>query len=246
MPRWSTHLKLFTMSVKIHTQIEALRPLLRRLAANDVPAEAEMIYSGRNRVYKYFSPEIGKEVNIKCFHVPHIINQIVYGTFRDSKARRAYFHALRLRRAGFHTPEPLGFVEVSAGPLFRRAYFVSEQLQGYTDVREIHSKGICHDVLNAVAQVMAELHRKEVWMKDFSQGNVLYRRESDGSFDIQIVDINRMRFDENRSHLLMRNFSTITDHPDDLEYLAESYAKAMDMPKALVLPRARAAFRSRH
>lgn len=234
------------MSVKIHTEIEALRPLLRRLAANDVPAEAEMMYNGRNRVYKYFCPELDREVNIKCFRVPHIINQIVYGTFRDSKARRAYFHAERLRRAGIHTPEPLGFVEVSAGPLFRRAYFVSEQLQGYTDVREIHGKGICHDVLDAVAQVMAELHRKEVWMKDFSQGNVLYRREPDGSFDIQIVDINRMIFDENRGRLLMRNFGTITDHPDDLEYLAEAYAKAMDIPLALVLPRARAAFRSRH
>lgn len=234
------------MSVKIHTEIEALRPLLRQLAAGKMPAEAELMYKDRNRVYKYFCAELGKEVNIKCFHVPHIINQIVYGTFRESKARRAYFYAERLRRAGFHTPEPLGFVEVSSGPLFRRAYFVSEQLQGYTDVRQIHGKGICHAVLDGVAQMMADLHRKEVWMKDFSQGNLLYRREPDGTFDIQIVDINRMRFDENRGNLLMRNFCTITDYPDDLEYLAEAYAKAMDLPKALVLPHARAAYRSRH
>lgn len=234
------------MSVKIHTEIEALRPLLRRLAAGDVPAEAVDVYRGRNRVVKYFCPELGKEVNIKCFRVPHIINQIVYGTFRDSKARRAYSHAERLRRAGFHTPEPLGFAEVSQGLLFRRAYFVSEQLQGYNDVREIHGKGICHDVLDAVAAVMAELHRKEVWMKDFSQGNVLYRRELDGSFDIQIVDINRMRFDENRRKFLMRNFCTITDYPDDLEYLAGAYAKAIGIPEAIVLPLARAAYRMRH
>ena len=234
------------MSVKIHTELDELRPLLRQLSEGQLPADAVDVYQGRNHVVKCFSKELGREINIKCFHIPHIINQIVYGTFRDSKARRAYFHAERLRRVGFHTPEPLGFVEVMHGPLFGRSYFVSEQVQGYNDVRQIHGKGICHNVLDAVAQVMAELHRKEVWMKDFSQGNVLYRREPDGSFDIQLVDINRMRFDENRRKFLMLNFSTITDYLDDLEYLANAYAKAIGIPPAIVLPLARAAFRSRH
>lgn len=209
---------------------EAARPLAESLAAEGLPSDATMIYDGRrNKVVKLRRE--GRLLNVKAFRVPNIFNRIAYGWLRKSKARRSYEHAIRLRNLGFNTPEPLAYVE-EPGVLFGRSYYVCQQLEGFGDMRHIET--VDTDVQARLADdlgaLMARLHDAGVWMKDFSQGNLLHRPVAKGHHEFFLIDINRMAFDVTDRRKLMLNFRTITDDGRFLRMLARAYARHAGLP----------------
>lgn len=219
----------------------ALAALAQQIASTGIPAEAVEIYKGRNIVVRYDTP-FGA-VNIKQFKVPHIINRLVYGNLRHGKARHSFENAEKLIAKGFHTPKPLAFIEHRQGLLFGISYFVSEQLEGYSDIRDLATLEHREAIVEAIGQLMADLHRAHIFMKDFSQGNVLWRCEADGSIRLALVDINRMAFGVNSTRRLMKNFRNVADDPDLLNDLALAYSRASGMPSDEALKRAN---RARH
>lgn len=67
-----------------------------------------LIYEGRNKLKEF---EIhGRKLIVKSYQLPHLINRIVYNSFRASKARRSYQYAQMLRKAGIGSPAPVGFL----------------------------------------------------------------------------------------------------------------------------------------
>lgn len=226
----------------------ALAALAQQIASTGIPAEAVEIYKGRNIVVRYDTP-LGA-VNIKQFKVPHIINRLVYGNLRHGKARHSFENAEKLIAKGFHTPQPLAYIEHRQGVLFGISYFVSEQLEGYAEIRDLATLEHREAIVEAVGQLMADLHRAHIFMKDFSQGNVLWRREADGSIRLALVDINRMDFDVSSTRRLMKNFRNVADDPDLLNDLALAYSRASGMPSDEALRRANRArslfLRKRH
>lgn len=215
--------------------------LARQLAAHGIPAEATDIYKGRNRVVRLDTD--GETVNIKQFRIPHAINRLVYGNLRRSKARRAYENAGRLLALGLPTPAPLAYVEHREGLRFGLSYFVSEQLEGYEDIRRIAESEHRTAIVDAVGRLMADLHRAHIFMKDFSQGNVLWRADARGHIELSLVDINRMAFGVHSTRRLMKNFRTVTDDPALLAEIAQAYARASGMPPEEALRRAQRARR---
>ena len=227
--------------IKTNERFAGIADIAKRLAASGIPAEAVDIYKGRNLVVRYDTPH--GAVNIKRFKVPHIINQLVYGNLRHSKARHSFENAEKLIAKGFHTPKPLAYIEHRKGLLFGISYFVSEQLEGYAEIRDIATLEHREAIVEAIGQLMADLHRAHIFMKDFSQGNVLWRREADGSIRLALVDINRMAFDVSSKRRLMKNFRNVADDPNLLNDLALAYSRASGMPSDEAL---RQANRARH
>lgn len=219
----------------------ALAALAQEIASTGIPAEAVDIYKGRNLVVRYDTPH--GAINIKQFKIPHIINRLVYGNLRHSKARHAFENAEKLIAKGFHTPQPLAYIEHRQGLLFGISYFVSEQLEGYADIRDLATLEHRDAIVDAIGQLMADLHRAHIFMKDFSQGNVLWRREADGSIRLALVDINRMAFDVYSTRRLMKNFRSIAEDPTLLNNLALAYSRASGMPSDEALQRANRARR---
>lgn len=218
-----------------------VEPLARELTDTGLPADSTMIYNGRrNKVVKL--TRNNRDINIKAFRVPNIVNRIVYGTFRPSKARRSYEHALRLRNLGFNTPEPLGFVEQTNGQLFGRSYYICQQLEGFRDMRSLegHDNDSLARLADCLGLLMARLHDAGIWMKDFSQGNLLYRPVAKGRFEFFMIDINRMEFDVTDRKKLMKNFDAITDDDHFLFMLARAYARHADLPENEVMEMAMA------
>lgn len=82
-----------------------------------------LIYKGRNELREYNYK--GKNLVIKSFAKPNLINRIVYGLFRSSKAQRSYEYANMLLKAGIGTPEPVGYCTERIGLLFTRSYYIS-------------------------------------------------------------------------------------------------------------------------
>jgi len=208
-----------------------INAIARELADSGLPSDSTMIYNGRrNKVVKLIRDT--RDINIKAFRVPNIVNRLAYGNLRHSKARRSYEHALRLRNLGFNTPEPLGYVELRNGLLFGRSYYISQQLEGFRDMRsfEGHDQQSLAHLADSLASLMVRLHDAGVWMKDFSQGNLLYRPADRGRYEFFMIDINRMEFDVTDRSKLMQNFRTITDDGRFLRMLAKAYARHARMP----------------
>lgn len=212
--------------------------LAHGLLTRGLPWRSTIIYNGRNHVARVH--DSGREVCIKAFKVPHIINRFVYGNLRTGKARRSFEHAIRLRNLGFNTPEPLAYAE-EGGLLFGRSYYVCQYLPDFSDIRDLskldeHSLATMADELGAL---MARLHDSGIWMKDFSQGNILYRRTPKGGFDFYLIDINRMEFGVTDHRHLMQNFKAVTESPRFLDMLARAYARHARLPEGVTVLEAR-------
>lgn len=195
-------------------------PELRNLADTGLPDDVRVIYRGRNIV----AVTADGEVCIKAFGVPGFLKGVIYGLLRTPKAVRAYNNAGRLRALGFNTPEPYGAVIVRHCGLLRQSYYVCRMLHGWHDLRGIESRSDFDTIVRALAGFMLRLHRCGVLMKDFTQGNVLFRLTS-GGCEFALVDINRMEFGVTDRRRLLDNFGAVLDTEEGVRALAQEYVR---------------------
>lgn len=155
----------------------------------------EVLYADRNTI-KVFDVD-GFKVNVKYFRKPLFINQIIYGTFRKSKAERSYLYANMLEERGFHTPNPIAYMEKKQFGLFKESFYLSihEDFDGL--MREFRTGSLegREELLKRFALYTADLHEKQVLHLDYSSGNILYKLK-DGKYTFYLVDLNRMEFDK--------------------------------------------------
>lgn len=202
------------------------RELAEKLASDGMPSEAEVIYRGRNIIARYRLGG-GNMCNIKAFRLPHLANRLAYGLWRGSKAQRAHCNALRLAELGVRTPAPYAYVELhGAAHEMRDTFFLSEQLpDGFAEIRHIIRRPDAERMCEALAAFVADFHKKGVWMKDLSPGNVLARTLPDGKgYEFALVDINRMEFGVADKMLLMRSCGPLLDSDTALRMFGRRYA----------------------
>ena len=194
-------------TITINPKYEALRPFIESLPAR-FAHEGEEIYHARNiiKVFQLSSAEpvlrhpsrsAALRLNVKRFHVPHGPNRLIYSWgIRQPKGRRAYDYPSRLLAKGIMTPEPIALIEErNALGLLGYTYFISEQLDWGHTLYEFGNarEGEYEDIAVALARYAAQMHERGVLHRDFTPGNVLWRRDDDG-YHFAVVDINRMYF----------------------------------------------------
>ena len=184
-----------------------------------------LIYEGRNKLKEF---EIhGRKLIVKSYQLPHLINRIVYNSFRASKARRSYQYAQMLRKAGIGSPAPVGFYSTGTWLLFGRSYFVSLKSEcpyTYRNLLEETFTGDKEKVLRAIARTTAALHENGLLHKDYSGGNILFR-ETDKGIEVEIIDLNRMRFGKVDIETGCKNFERLPGTYEMFVILADEYAK---------------------
>lgn len=225
---WSRLLN--TLHRLLHPQRVVVNPQFRHLAAFVVSLperfanEGEIIYKGRNELRSY---ECGDEhLVVKSYRIPHLINRLVYGTFRASKAERSYRYALRLEALGIGTPQPVGFHTVSCGLLFGRSYSVSLKSACPYTYRDFahHTFERRDDILRAIARTTAKLHDAGILHKDYSAGNILFRDDLP-DIPIEIIDLNRMRFHPVSMEEGCKNFERLPGDEAMYRVMADEYAR---------------------
>lgn len=184
-----------------------------------------LIYEGRNKLKEF---EIhGRKLIVKSYQLPHLINRVVYNSFRASKARRSYQYAQMLRKAGIGSPAPVGFYSTGTWLLFGRSYFVSLKSEcpyTYRNLLEETFTGDKEKVLRAIARTTAALHENGFLHKDYSGGNILFR-ETDKGIEVEIIDLNRMRFGKVDIETGCKNFERLPGTHEMFVILADEYAK---------------------
>lgn len=191
---------------------------LDSLAQNGLPADANIYFRGRNIVAR--SADGG--TSIKAYRMPGFIKGIIYGFFRAPKAKRALINAQKLRELDVATPEPYACVIRRRAGLLRESYFLCEHIDGWSELRGIEERADFPELARALAAFMLTLHRKGIFMKDFSQGNTLFRK-TDEKYEFALVDINRMEFGVSNPRTLLLNFQSTLDTLDGLKVLGKEY-----------------------
>lgn len=204
---------------------EFMYSLPHRFAAG----EGTVIHRGRNelRLIRLDS----RALVVKAFRRPHIINRLVYGTLRSSKAKRSFDNATMLRRLGIGTPRPVGYLNIRSecGLLFDRSYYVSLQSDCTHLYQELFDRPFaCEEaVLRAIGRLTATLHEHGLAHRDYGRANILFEPLPDGSVRLDLVDLNRMTvggtFDVKAG---CRNFERLPATPQMHRWMAEEYAAA--------------------
>jgi hypothetical protein len=166
-------------------------------------------------------------VNVKSFRIPNSINQIVYRFFRKSKAQRSFEYAQQLQNLKIGTPQPIAFYEYKTLFLFKKSFYISEQLEYDLTYRELTTDFDYPDyeeILRAFSRFTHNLHEKQVCFLDHSPGNTLIKKIGD-KYQFFLVDLNRMEFKPLDFEMRIRNFSKLTIHKSMIAIMSDEYAK---------------------
>jgi tRNA A-37 threonylcarbamoyl transferase component Bud32 len=169
---------------------------------------------------------------VKSFKIPNFINQIVYAYFRDSKAKKSYKNAIKLINLGINTPKPVGYIEFYKNFLFKDSFFISEKLDYLFTIREPLRDLNFVDrelILKRFVVFTYNLHKKGIYHKDYSAGNILVFKNERGEYDFSLVDINRMEFKYINLELALDNFAKLWLDEVNLYFIAKEYAKLSDI-----------------
>ncbi|MBQ5378799.1 MAG: tyrosine protein kinase, partial [Paludibacteraceae bacterium] len=145
------------------------------------------------------------------------------------KAVRAYTNALRLQQNGIGTPTPVAYLLVQHGGLLQESYLVTLQSHLTRNFYEFRHHPLAgHEpVVEAFAQFTADLHRKSILHKDYSPGNILFDVMENGQVAFELVDINRMLFDQTvNMDKACYNFRKLWGGEDFFVLLASAYARS--------------------
>jgi len=187
--------------------------------------DAPTLHDARN-ILKLFEHQ-NTRIVVKSFKTPNIINQIVYSTFRKSKAARSYMYSQKLIALGIATPRPIAFVEERQWGLFRRSYYLSEHFDFDFEIRDVlHDENFTgrEDILKAFARFSYQLHEAGVYHVDYSPGNVLIKQNHQ-VYRFSIVDVNRMEFITFTPTLRLKNLSRFSASEEDTRMIATFYAE---------------------
>lgn len=198
--------------------------------------KGETIYKARNEL-KTFDTDFGKIV-VKSFQIPHIVNRFAYSFLRFSKAKRSFTHSLEIQKRGFETPNPIAYIELFKMGLLSESYYVSTHTD-YILMRNFsRDKKLTDDdteILKAFARFTACLHEKEIYHTDYSNGNILYKKESE-NITFHLIDVNRVQFRKVTKKMAYKTFHRLDFSTEMLKIVAEEYAlqRQLDVEKSIV------------
>lgn len=213
------------MKIYLNPKYEYLRDFIERIPST-FNQTGKTIYTGRN-VIKVFDTPDGDTINVKCYHAPIGINALIYSLgIRKPKGWRAFHYAGYLQSKGVDTPEPIAYIEYRTLGIIGKTYFVSVQCP-YEHLMYEMGDALPEEyepMAKAFARYTASLHEKQILHKDYSPGNILWRK-TDGNYSFSIVDINRMKFGTVDMETGCKNFSRLWGPKRFLVLTVQEYAR---------------------
>lgn len=155
---------------------------------------------------------------VKQFRTPSILRGIWYGMFGKSKARRSYEYALCMQGL---TPAPIAYREIRICGVLRESWYacrLSECTHTFKELIDDPAFPNRDELLRKIGRFTAELHRRGIWHRDYSQGNILFNE--DGS-KIEVIDLNRIRWRKHISGYPFARLERIGKH--GIQMLKEGY-----------------------
>jgi len=178
-----------------------------------------------------------KQLVVKSFKIPHIINKIIYTFLRASKAKKSFVNSLKI---GQFTPSAVGYIEFKKHGLIDQSYFVAENFRYDWTIREPLTNSNFPEkktVFEAYALFVFQLHENNILHLDLSPGNVLIKKRTN-SYEFKIVDINRMKFKKLNLDQRLKNFEKLWAKDEDMMIMAKAYANISNQDEGYCVQKA--------
>jgi len=218
-------LKILMTKQIIHNNFKEVKEHLIDIIGNFYDSGTVLGEPSRNTIKLFELNDI--TLNVKSFKKPHCFNQLIYGFFRKSKARRSYEYANILIDKKIGTPRPIGFFENKNIFGLLDSYYISEHLECELTYREllVNLDYENHEeILRAFTRFTYELHEKGIYFLDHSPGNTLIKKNRN-DYSFFLVDLNRMKFQKMEFNERMQNFERLTPYKSMVEVMSDEYAK---------------------
>ena len=124
---------------------------------------------------------------------------------------------------GFLTPEPIAFIECSKGGLLAQSYFISLTQRLYSAWHPLSSDGQ-DGLIKDLVGFAHQLHRRGIYHMDFSNGNILCKKQND-HFQFSLVDNNRMQFKKFNYSKALETFKRLGLTTEQLTDVAKEYCQ---------------------
>lgn len=214
--------------IELAPEYEHLRDFIARIP-DVMDTEGTYIYGGQRNLIKLFTAPDGTALNVKRFHRPRLINNVVYSTgLRPPKGRRAYEYPARLLALGLETPKAVAYIEERTPlGLLGHTWFVSIQCPYPHRLYELGDapEGSYEELAVQLARYAARMHDAGVLHRDFSPGNILWDHDSEG-YHFSVVDINRMYFGPVDMRRGSTSFARLWGPKRMLSIMVREYAQA--------------------
>jgi lipopolysaccharide kinase (Kdo/WaaP) family protein len=194
----------------------------------------EVIYKDRNILRKVTLD--GKDFVIKSYNKHTLFNRFAYKWFRQSKAQRAYENSFLLLSKNINTPEAVAYIECT-NPLFLTNSYCITLYEEYPYKLEcILEPGIelPVDLLKAFAVFIFNFHRHNMYHKDFSLGNILFKKENE-QYQFAIVDINRLSIKKMTLNKRIKSLLRLEMSAEMIDVVVGEYAKLLALPEDRVI-----------
>ena len=190
-------------------------------------SSGESIWKKRNTI-KIFKTN-GRELCVKSFKVPHLVNRFAYRYLRKSKAQESFEHAEKLLRKGIQTPEPIAYKEEFELLGLKQSHYISENLKYDFDFNALYDENLPdrENILEQFTEFTFRLHERGIHHLDHSRGNTLIVKKGGGRYDFFLIDLNRMQFEEMDYQKRIDNFSRLGLKPDMIAVISRKYAELM-------------------
>jgi hypothetical protein len=183
-------------TIKVKPRYESLRPWLEQLP-DIFEQQGEHVYGGKRNWIKLFETPSGLRLNVKRYHAPRFLNLLVYSYgLRKPKGERAWQYPDILLAKGIQTPEVVALIEEhNRLNLLGYSYLITLQVDWNHTLYEFGDAkpGEYEEAAKALGRFAAYMHDQEVMHKDFTPGNILWKKDNEG-YHFCVVDINRMYF----------------------------------------------------
>ena len=189
----------------------------------------DVIQDGRNTIKRV--DVAGIHTVVKSYKIPNRLQGFIYQYLRRSKARRSYEYAEKLLAKGINTPAPLAYIETFNKLQLLKSYFVSESLDYDFEIRDVLNNKTADKkfLLEEFARFTHRLHKNGILHLDYSTGNILIKKISEGDYQFSVVDINRMRFAPVSAQEGINNFNRISAEPENMAIFSNVYAPLVGM-----------------
>lgn len=197
----------------------------------------KLLVAGKRNTIKIYPINDKLTLNIKSFKKPFFLNQIIYGYFRKSKARRSFEYASLLLKKEIGTPKPIAVKENSSFLGLLDSYYVCEHINCDLTYRELVQTDYpdSEKIIRQFVQFTYKMHENGIEFKDHTPGNTLIKNNHDGSYNFYLVDLNRMNFHASMDfETRMRNLSKITPKKEMVATMSNEYAKISGNKEKLV------------
>ncbi|MDT8310347.1 MAG: lipopolysaccharide kinase InaA family protein [Methylophaga sp.] len=138
--------------------------------------------------------------------------------WRPSKAKRSWIAAAELLRRGIATAKPIAYFEKTNDKTLLQNLYLCEQVDHDFSARDLFTafrdgasefQGVCEaQAYPQLATFLNDMHARGVFFRDLAGGNILIKKQADGTLAFTLIDINRARF-FNRNATLSERLSDL-------------------------------------